>query len=370
MIDEPKNNIEKIPSEEDDYYVNDDIFKFNSWGADLSFRELIERYEDGELLKPELQRHYVWDKIEASRFVDSILLGLPVPSIFLAKQSDETLLIIDGYQRIMTVYDYVKGIFSKDGKTFKLSNSPKINNRWKGKAFTELSDIDQRKIKSTTIHSIIFVQTHPLKNNTGMYQVFERINTSGRTLFPQEIRNCIYQGSLNRLLFKLNKNKIWRELFGNKEDDPRMRDLEYILRYLAMRKMNFKKMKMVAISLKLELNLFMGDPLNNIDKNMGHFEKDFISTIEKVYSIFGKDAFHNISKEHPDQLVDKFNPTIFDSIMLSIVDSKIIKTTDNWEEKRRLLLKDEEYQKAISIRTTNIKSIVERVNLAKKYLFT
>ena len=113
--------------EQDDFYSDDDLFKISSWGADLSFRELISRYDEDELVKPELQRNYVWDKTEASRFVDSVLLGLPVPSIFLAKTKDEKLLIIDGYQRFMTVRDYVKGKFSKDKSVFKLSRSNKIH---------------------------------------------------------------------------------------------------------------------------------------------------------------------------------------------------------------------------------------------------
>ena len=79
---------------ENDSYSNDDLFNITSWGADLSFRELVTMYEEGDLLKPELQRKYVWKKQEASRFIDSILLGLPVPSIFLAKKEDETMLIV------------------------------------------------------------------------------------------------------------------------------------------------------------------------------------------------------------------------------------------------------------------------------------
>lgn len=80
--------------EEDIRYSNDDLYNISSWGADLSFRELVLMYDDGELLKPELQRKYVWTKNEASRFIDSILLGLPVPSIFLAKEKDEKNLLL------------------------------------------------------------------------------------------------------------------------------------------------------------------------------------------------------------------------------------------------------------------------------------
>ena len=226
-----KDVVQHIREEDNDFYSDDDLFKISSWGADLSFRELIDRYDDEELVKPELQRKYVWDKTEASRFIDSILLGLPVPSIFLAKTSEERMLIIDGYQRIMTIHDYVKGIFSGDGKVFKLSRSEKINSRWRGKAFTELSDAEQRKIKNTTIHAIIFVQQHPDGDDTSLYQVFERINTSGRTLLSQEIRNCVYQGSFNDLLMLLNRTESWRLLFGLESEDQRMRDVEFILRY-------------------------------------------------------------------------------------------------------------------------------------------
>ena len=167
-------------------YSDDSLYNINSWGADLSFREIISMYKDGELLKPELQRKYVWGRNEASRFIDSILLGLPVPSIFFAKEPNETKLIIDGYQRIMTVYDFVTGTFSGDNKVFKLSNSDIINQKWRGKAFVELEKEEQRRINSTTIHAIIFEQKHP-DNNTGMYQIFERINTGGKILRPQEI---------------------------------------------------------------------------------------------------------------------------------------------------------------------------------------
>ena len=91
-------HIESLKAETEESYSNDDLYNIGSYGADLSFRELISMYEEDELLKPELQRHYVWEKPEASRFIDSLLLGLPVPSIFLANTKDEKKLIIDGYR--------------------------------------------------------------------------------------------------------------------------------------------------------------------------------------------------------------------------------------------------------------------------------
>lgn len=256
-------NIENVDSE-DQETSNDDLFNITSWGADMSFRELISMYDDDELLKPELQRKYVWEKPEASRFIESILLGLPIPSIFLANTPDNNKLIIDGYQRIMTIYDYVKkGIFSKDGKAFKLTNTDKINHRWRGKSFNELSEFDQKKIRQTTIHAIIFEQKQPKDNDSSLFQIFERINTSGKILKPQEIRNCVYQGNLNTLLFELNQDIYWRKLYGNDIEDSRMLDLEFILRSFALANHELRILEKGQISLKMYLNEYMGEKKHN-----------------------------------------------------------------------------------------------------------
>ncbi len=365
------NKIQKIQDEENDFYSDDDLFKISSWGADLSFRELIERYQDNELIKPELQRKYVWDKTAASRFIDSLLLGLPVPSIFLAKQQDENLLIIDGYQRIMTVHDYVTGIFGGDGKTFKLSKSKKINTRWRGKAFGELKDNEQKKIKNTTIHSIIFVQQHPKNDDTSLYQVFERINTSGTTLLPQEIRNCVYQGGLNTLLFKLNKIENWRALYGSQKEDQRMRDLEFILRFFAVSSPEINNIPQVNVSLKKYLNQYMGKHINPNQAEIKKYQERFANAINFIYENIGENAFNNYSTASK-KFSPNFSPTIFDSLMIA---TDQVMTKNKRVDKKRLLvnrmrlLNDPDYQIAITRETMRKESIQQRILKVKTLLF-
>lgn len=89
MSTKEENVIVKIREEQEDDYSDDDLYNISSWGADLSFREIVTMYDEGELVKPEMQRHYVWDKTEASRFIESLLMGLPVPSIFFARSDGE-----------------------------------------------------------------------------------------------------------------------------------------------------------------------------------------------------------------------------------------------------------------------------------------
>ena len=367
-----ENKLEEIKSELDDFYSDDDLFKISSWGADLSFRELIERYEEGDLIKPELQRKYVWDKTEASRFIDSLLLGLPVPSIFLAKTDTEKQLIIDGYQRIMTVFDFVRGIFSGDGKVFRLVRSEKINSRWRGKAFSELNEVEQRKIRNTTIHAIIFIQQHPNSDNTSLYQVFERINTSGRTLFPQEIRNCVYQGRFNDLLFELNKNTNWRNLFGSSLEDQRMRDVELILRFFALSSMEFNNIDKEQISLKKFLNQFMSKYKNMNDIEMEDFRRRFINVTSFIHNNIASNAFNNLSTKNPEKFSPIFSPTIFDSMMVAtdfLLTNQLIFHIDNIKENRKLLLIDSEYRSYITHETMRVQTIKNRIEKVKQLLY-
>jgi hypothetical protein len=367
-------HIEEIQEEINDNYSNDDLYNINSWGADLSFRELITMYDEDELLKPELQRYYVWEKPEASRFVESILLGLPVPSIFLANTNDDKKLIIDGYQRIMTIFDYVKkGIWRKDGKIFKLSNTEKINIRYRGKAFTELDEQDQRRIRSTTIHAIVFEQKAPNDNDTSLYQVFERINTGGRALMPQEIRNCVNQGVFNDLLFELNNNHNWRILFGKDDVDPRMRDMEFILRFLALDTDFIKNNKSSNISLKKYLNEFMGSANSQNALLVNERRDKFNFTMQFIAENIGENAFYNITGGDETKIRKRFYPTIFDALCPAVAIAYRYFgdaiPTDNLELKRLALLKDEEFKKFISEGTMQISHIHGRINKALNYLF-
>lgn len=371
-IDMKVQEVEEIKDEIEDGYSNDDIYNINSWGADLSFRELITMYDEGELLKPELQRNYIWDKVEASRFIDSLLLGLPVPSIFLANTSDDRKLIIDGYQRIMTVYDFVSGIWTGDGKIFNLSSSEKINVRWRGKAFKELSAGEQRKIRATTIHSIIFEQATPKNDDTSLFQIFERINTGGRALNAQEIRNCVYQGDLNRLLFSLNKDVKWRGLFGA-DTDPRMRDMEFILRYFSLNTNDIKNHEKGNISLKKLLNEFMGNKTNNSPEFIKDGDTQFRRTISFIYDHIGQNAFFNIVSGDPEKIRKRFYPTIFDSLVVAtsialITLGKDI-PTEGLEAKRLELLQHEDYKNFISQGTMQIENIHGRIKMVLESLY-
>ncbi len=281
------------------------------------------------------------------------------------------MLIIDGYQRILTVYDYVRGIFSGDNKVFKLSKSEKINSRWRGKAFSELGDAEQRRIRNTTIHAIIFIQEHPSEGDTSLYQVFERINTSGRTLMPQEIRNCVYQGKFNELLFELNRHPNWRRLFGTEEDN-RMRDMECILRFFALHPDEVDAIDKERISLKKHLNQFMKRHQDIDGESREKLKITFLESMDLIMKTWGESAFHNLSPSDPNRLVKKFSPTIFDSISNATamaLEQGLALAPGDAETNRRRLIQDDDYRAAISKETMKKNSIEARISLAFSYLF-
>ena len=357
-----EDRIDFLPEELEDDFSNDDLFNISSWGADITLREIVASYQEGDFVKPELQRKFVWDKKEASRFIESILLGLPVPSIFLAQVSKGPQLIVDGYQRIMTIVDYFEGIWRKDNTPFKLWNSERINERWRNKSYTELTDDDRRRLRLYTIHAIIFEQKKP-KNDDGLFQIFERINTSGKALNAQEIRNCISQGRLNSLLFDLNKNEYWRTLFGDANEDSRMLDLEFILRFFTLSQDKILKSNRYTISLKKELNEYMNKYRKADDVFIKCLSQDFENTICFIYNHFGETAFFNLQNDL-EHLRNKFYPTVYDSMMIGtcIALRRGFQFKGSLEERRLQLLRDVAYRESITQGTMQIEHIKTRIS--------
>ena len=360
-----------IEEEYNEELSNDDLFNISSWGADPSVRELITQYSEGDIEKPELQRKYVWNKKVASRFIESLLLGLPVPSIFLANiESTGKRLIIDGYQRIRTLHDYIhEGIWRGDDSVFRLVDSTVINKRWRNKTFDELSESDKRRLKNYTIHAIIFEQRRPA-NDSAMFQIFERINTSGVSLNDQEVRNCVYQGAMNTRLFELNQKKEWRVLFGKETQDNRMIDLELILRFFAMNKPEIYLSNEKNFVLKKILNDEMANNRSESDY-LDRICDDFVNTIDFIYKYFGEEAFYNLQKDL-QKIRKRLYPTVYDSLMIatSIALSKGFNPTGiDLKARRMAMLKDESYRESITQGTMTVEHIQTRIRRALEIVY-
>jgi uncharacterized protein with ParB-like and HNH nuclease domain len=358
---------------EEESYTDDALYNITSFGTDIMLSQIVTMYENGDIEKPDLQRNYVWTKAEASRFIDSILLGLPVPSIFLAKDKDNRLQIVDGLQRITTICDYFRGVFSLDNSVFKLSNRENIYFRWRNKAYSELSEAEKRAIRTYSIHAIVFEQKKP-SDNSGMYQIFERINTGGRVLKPQEIRNSVYHGSFNNLLKELNKISVWRSILGSENPDTRMSDIELVLRFFAFIDLkNRDEYQQKQINLVKYLNTYMSDHVDVGLEESEKFKSLFFDIITFINSHLGSHAFRagKIQKDGSVRWAKKVNPVIFDAVCTATyLSSKMIQLPDKLLDiSYEQLVTNEEFIMATTQRTTNIKNIKKRTEMAAKILY-
>lgn len=155
---------------------------------------------------------------------------MPVPSIFLYREeSTQKQLIVDGLQRLITLQSFHKGYFIHNDRPFKLKE---VTSRFEGRNFRELEELDRRRFENSIIHVMIIQQLVPEDDNSSAYHIFDRLNSNGTPLQPQEIRTAIYHGEFQELLSRLNENRYWRDIFGPWH--TRSKDQELILRFLAL----------------------------------------------------------------------------------------------------------------------------------------
>ena len=187
-------------------------YDIDYWSYNITYQQLAQMYEDQIIRVPEMQRGFVWNHIQASRLIESIIMGLPLPSIFLVAIEDngkKRYLVIDGLQRITTIHAY---IYNKklpiqnnnvDGFYLKGVNSKYENKNYYDLGIEGLAD----NLKYNTINVIEFKQNLPY-NESAMYSIFERLNSGGTTLSSQQIRNSIFYGYFNQSLNKFSQKFI------------------------------------------------------------------------------------------------------------------------------------------------------------------
>lgn len=280
---------------------NDSIYySVASYGADYSVDGIVSRLKKKQIVVPDFQRRYVWDIKKASRFIESLILGLPVPGIFLSRDSKNPsqMLIIDGQQRLKSLQYFYQGKI--EDRVFKLTG---VCKELEGACYDELSPDDQNRLDDAIIHATIIKQETPDEDDSSIYMVFERLNTGGMVLQPQEIRACIYYGEFNNLLNKLVETPAWRSLFA--KQNPRMKEQELILRFFALY-FGFSDYKK---GLKSFLNSFMSKNRNLTIHREEELTQLFEQSISLLVDAKGKDLFRK---------GNAINAALFDSIMVGV----------------------------------------------------
>ncbi|WP_341314361.1 DUF262 domain-containing protein [Paraburkholderia sp. IMGN_8] len=330
-------------------------YNISSYGADYDVDGLVKRMKNGHIFIPPFQRDYVWNLRDASRLIESLLLGLPVPGIFLAKESESNkLLVIDGQQRLKTLQYFYEGIFNQkpDDKKVRLFRLSNVQPQFEGKLYEDLDEKDKLRLNDTIIHATIIKQESPEGDDTSVYHVFERLNTGGRKLTPQEIRVAIFHGDLIDLLRKLNATPSWRAIFG--KESNRLKDQELILRFLAMYSEGDKYEKPMSEF----LSKFNNKCRVLSAEQVRQFTEIFVKTIDTVYKSVGAHAFR------PERAL---NAAVFDSVMVGL--ARRIRDKGDADPAAvanayGLLLSDAGFRAAMSIATSDSANVGTRLRLA------
>ena len=275
-------------------------------------------------LRPEYQRRQVWDDAKRSIFIESLLLNVPIPPVFLYEWELSRYEVMDGQQRLNSIIDFYENGLALNGLE-----------RWKelnGLRFRELPEILQRGLDRRRLSATVLLvegadKVHPQQSDIRKL-VFERLNTGGQHLNAQELRNCLYAGPFNDSLIELSQDPLFTEIWGIPSHSQnvdmhgnvaavlrenrryrRMLDCEIVLRFFALRKRSN-----IRGSVRSMLDRCMEENLNVSSAQLSDLKDEFKTRLKLAYDIFGTQVFRYRDEDGKWQLSE----TLYDGVMVAI----------------------------------------------------
>lgn len=267
-------------------------------------KTLVDEITDGELVvRPTFQRNQVWDAKRKSKLIESLLLNIPIPTLFFAEDEDKKV-VVDGQQRLHAVKEFMENRYALS----KLEVLSGLND----KRFEDLTERQQRIIRNRTLRCLLISSR---SDQEIRFQVFERLNQGGVPLNAQEVRHCVYRGELNELLHTLVKDTAWLGLLRRARPHARMTDCELILRFFAIR----NALPDYKPPLKTLLNDYMRDHRHPDAVQQAEMTTLFRGAVAAVQAVFPDVAFrrYSMGEEGPEYDVS-VNRAVFDIEMIAM----------------------------------------------------
>ncbi|CAO4180161.1 DUF262 domain-containing protein [Methylorubrum populi] len=324
--------------------------------SDLTVSSLYGYMSNGKIEIPEFQRGYVWNRTQASRLIESLIIQCPIPVVYFSQSHDYKLIVIDGNQRLLSIK-----LFMDDGYELQgLTTYPELNDlNW--------SNLDPRfrdHILNRTIRCItILKDTHPQIK----FDVFERLNTGSVKLNAQELRHGINHGPLMRELDELTRNETWKRLTGIKRDN-RMRGAELVLRFFAFRYARDEYAKPLSVF----LDQFTSSNRNTPERQIDQWADDFAATLSLVDFALGSLAFRIYDENlRPNT---SFNSALYDAQMVAFSETtNALIHRKNFEPERlqrsaARLFASERFENSIGRATSDEQSVKTRIEMYLSFL--
>lgn len=336
-------------------------FDIATYPSDLTLSVLHEQWRNKDIEIPEFQRAYVWKQSQASLLIESFLLGLPVPPVFFYVGEENKSIVIDGQQRITSIVFFLEGFFGPEDdngvrKVFRLEGLSD-KSPYAGKRFVDLSESDQRKLRNAVLRAINIRQLSPNGDASSMYYIFERLNTGGTPLKPQEIRNCIYRGPIVDELRGLNDLPGWRHLLGQAKPDKHQRDVELVLRLFALLTQ--------GSSYERPMKSF----LNRVMKTNADFHSAHATLFKQRFTLW-VDALQKALPRRPFTYGGPNNSAFLEAVMTSCLAREIDSLPENIVERVRNLQRDDTFRDYVGASTADPAAVHGRRGLADRYIFS
>lgn len=354
----------EVNPEIDDLDEASEIIPFNfaitAYGADYPVDAIVKRINEQDIVIPRFtsndledsdftgfQREYVWPRTKADKFIESLLLGLPVPGIFLVKEKTGRFLVLDGQQRLFTLHAFCTGIINK--QEYRLTD---VQPRFDGQTYKELDTEDRRRLDDAIIHATVVRQDEPTNDQSSIYIIFERLNSGGVSLQPQEIRVALYHGEFATLLRKLNTHDSWRTLYGAKSS--RLKDIEMILRFFAFQFYRHQ----YRSPMKDFLNRYMASNRSLNLQSEAALTSIFKNTTDFLNSTLGSNAFRPVRA---------INAAVVDSLLVGTatrLQKGPITDLSDFSARYNALLEDKTYRDSIETGTSQEANVETRISKA------
>jgi hypothetical protein len=331
-----------------------ELRKLHTETYDFTVGTMVEKLGDKSIFIPNFQRRYVWTEQQASRLIESLIIQCPVPVIYLNQESNETLSVIDGNQRLTSIQRYLENQFALKG----LTAYPELE----GSRFWELDPRFQRHIQNRTLRCIVILKdTHPQVK----FDVFERLNSGATKLTPQELRHGLYYGDLMTLATKAVKDSGFLSALEIK-NDKRMKAEELVLRFWAL-KDNFSEYKKPLANF---INDFADRNRKLVPEEMMRLSLLFVMALNDVRDLLGDMSFKIFDIE--GKVESSFNSALYDALMVGVAQLKeenLLKTLTiekAQHELANLLTSDENFRKSISVATSDEQQVRYRISAVRK----
>lgn len=333
--------------------------------SDFSLSAISEMVTAGSIdIEPKYQRRHRWHDDRQSALVESFILNVPVPPVYLSEDDYGEYSVIDGKQRITSIKRFICNELVLDG----LTRLSELN----GKRF---DDLPVQIKNALSVRPYIRVITLLKQSNPQLkYEVFLRLNTGGESLSPQEIRNVAYSGSLNSLLLELSENHVVREklkIVGEGSNAFRkMEDVELVLRFFTL----LNGWQNIGNVLADEMSNYMEKNRDASEHDIAALKLAFISSINRCVSIFGAHAFHRPLERNNwrEQLISP----LFDAQMVAVSTftedeaARLANYPDRVEGGLRALFANADFAKAVSQATNNPANVKKRIRDLREALQT